>query len=64
MMVIDNKFDIEDTVYLITDTDQLPRLVTAILIRKYDMMYELSCGCFTSNHMDYEMTKEKRYADI
>ncbi len=63
-MVIDNKFDIGDTVYLITDTEELPRIVTALCVRKYDILYELSCGCFTSNHMDYEIKKEKNYANI
>jgi hypothetical protein len=63
-MVIDNEYEIGESVYLQTDQDQHPRLVTALLIRKYDIMYELSCGAYTSNHMDYEITKDKQYANL
>ena len=63
-MVIDNKFEIGNTVYLVTDIDQFPRLVTGFLVRKYDIMYELSSGQFCSNHMDFEITQEKDYAKL
>lgn len=64
MMVIDNIYNIGDTVYLITDDEQCQRLVTAFLVRKNDIMYELSCGAFTSNHLDFEITNTKNYANV
>ena len=60
-MVIDNIYEIGDTVFLLTDGEQQSRLVTAFLVRKNDIMYELSCGCFTSNHLDFEISNEKSY---
>lgn len=62
-MLIDNIFEIGDTVYLITDDEQCQRLITAFLVRKYDIMYELSCGAFTSNHLDFEITSTKIYSN-
>ncbi len=64
MILVENKYKIGQTVYLITDCEQHPRLVTAFLVRKYDIMYELSCGAFASNHMDFEIKKEKEYGGI
>ena len=63
-MVIDNEFEFGETVYLITDSDHFPRLVTGFSLRKHSIMYELSCGTSCSTHMNYEITKEKNYANV
>lgn len=58
-MVIDNKFNFGDVVYLATDIDQNPRIVTRIVISKESLIYELSCGERISSHYDIEITSEK-----
>lgn len=58
-MTIDNRFNLKQTVYLKTDTDQKPRIVTGILVKPSDLLYELSCGADNSNHFDFEISKEK-----
>lgn len=57
-MVIDNKLDIGETVYLKTDREQLPRIVFAIKVYKSDIIYDLACGTTTSPHYDFEISKE------
>ena len=59
MMVIDNKYNFGDIVYLSTDVDQHPRIVTRIVISLNGIIYELSCGTFVSSHYEIEMTTEK-----
>ncbi|MBU6231328.1 hypothetical protein KGP36_01565 [Patescibacteria group bacterium] len=59
-MIIENEYDIGDTVYLKTDIEQYARLVTAITIRTGDnIMYEVSCGSTSSNHYGFEMARER-----
>ena len=59
MMLIDNKFNIGDEVYLKTDTDQNCRFVTGLSISATSIIYDLSCGVDESAHYDFEMTIEK-----
>ena len=59
MMLIDNKYNIGDTVYLVTDNEQLLRIVTCLYVRENNILYELSCGTYTSTHYSYEMSNEK-----
>lgn len=59
-MIIENKFDIGQTVYLITDEDQHPRLITSIIVNKYDLMYQMNNGTLQSTHYDYEISAEKQ----
>lgn len=61
MMVIDNKYDLGDLVYIKTDVDQRARLVTGITLRPFGMVYELSLSENTSNHFDFEMSSEKDF---
>lgn len=59
-MIIDNKYEITDTVFLITDEEQKKRMVTKISILPEErIMYELSCGTFASEHYDFEISAEK-----
>lgn len=57
-MVVDNKFNIGDTVYLKTDKDQLPRIVTSIRIFPTGVCYCLSQGTTDTIHYEIEISEE------
>ena len=57
-MKIDNKFEIGQTVYLKHDKDQLPRMVTAIIVRPGALTFELSGRTAVSNHYDFEVSDQ------
>jgi len=60
MLIVRNKFELTNIVYLITDSQQLKRIVTGIIIRANDViMYELSCGTDSSWHHEFELSAEK-----
>ena len=59
-MVIENKYEIGQTVYLVTDEDQLPRKVFAIIVEPYGLIYKLVHGTFVSEHYDFEINEEKQ----
>jgi hypothetical protein len=59
MMIIENKFNFGDIVYLKTDPDQRARIVTTFSVGVHSMLYELSCGTITSWHRDFEISTEK-----
>ncbi len=51
---------IGDTVYLITDPDQEPRLVTGLLLKPNDLlMYEVAWVEETSYHYGFELISEQ-----
>jgi hypothetical protein len=59
-MIIDNKFDLEAIVYLVTDPDQYERMVTRLIVAiNCTILYELSCGTDTSLHYAAEITSKK-----
>lgn len=58
-MVIDNKFEIGDEVYLKTDIEQYCRIIIGMNISKVDISYTLSCGIVESTHYDFEISTEK-----
>jgi hypothetical protein len=57
MMVIDNKFEIGQTVYLTTDQEQLPRMVYGYEITQGSIIYMLCVGTTSSKHFDFEITE-------
>lgn len=57
MMVIENRFDLGQTVYLTTDNEQRRRVVSEIKVRQTGLIYELSCGTCTSYHYDFEISE-------
>ena len=59
MMVVDNKYDIGDRVYLVTDPEQSECIITAIVLKPSGHIYELSCGVSSSLHFDIELTTER-----
>lgn len=59
-MTIDNKFELGEIVYLMTDIDQFERLITRIVITiSKSILYELSCGNQSSLHYAEEITGQK-----
>lgn len=59
-MIIDNRYNLGQTVYLLTDQEQLSRIVTFIKICPGNIVcYELSCGSHSSEHYDMEISGEK-----
>lgn len=63
MMIIDNKFNFWDIVYLKTDPDQEKRIVTEMKLigsmGAISILYLLSCGSQISNHYEEEISSEK-----
>jgi len=52
-------FNIGESIYLRTDTEQLERLVIGINIRENSIRYVVSCGTNESWHYAFEMTKDR-----
>lgn len=60
MMIIENKHEIGDTVYLVTDEDQKKRIVVSIWVKPgNNILYELSQGNCSSYHYEFELSAEK-----
>lgn len=58
-MMIDNRFEIGDIVYLKTDPDQYQRMVSGIIVGMYCLNYELALGDGSSTHHDFEISTTK-----
>lgn len=59
-MIIDNEYEIGETVYLKTDTDQLPHIIVAFKIfGKGEIFYVTNQAAYESIHFGFELTKEK-----
>lgn len=58
-IIIDNKYNIGDTVYLITDKEQLPRIVFCFIVYRQEIIYRTAAGTVTSDHYDFELTETK-----
>ena len=58
-MILSNKFQIRDKVYLVTDIDQKIRLITGLLVRDNSILYEVACGSETRWVCDFEISYEK-----
>lgn len=54
-----NLFNPKDLVYLVHDIEQLPRMVTKIVIDDLGVMYELVSGIDISVHYNFEISKTK-----
>lgn len=57
-MIINNKFDLGEKVYLKTDKDQSVRIVVRIQVGPMGLLYCLNQGTIESWHYDFEMTTE------
>lgn len=70
-MVIDSRFDIGQTVYIKTDVQKLPRMITGFNVRGAIeftgrtekpvaiISYELTCGESVSWHYEFELTDKQ-----
>jgi hypothetical protein len=59
MIVIDNKYELGEIVYLITDEDQRKRVVISIFVTPENcIMYEVQNGINFSRHYDFELSRE------
>lgn len=59
MMLIDNVFDLGQMVYLKTDKEQYPRIVTAFIVSSNGIIYQLCAGQEASNHYAMEISVEQ-----
>lgn len=60
MMLIDEKFAIGQTVFLHTDPDQFPRIVTGYVVRPQGIIeYKLSSGESETVHFDIEISVDQ-----
>jgi len=57
-MLIDNKFEFGEIVYLKTDKEQNPRIVYMMKVLQNEILYELACGTTVSTHYEFEISKE------
>lgn len=56
-MVIDNKYNIGDIVYLVTDVEQLQRIVFGFIVfNNGEILYKLACGTQISEHYSFEIS--------
>lgn len=60
-MQIKNEFNIGEIVFLITDENQLERIVTGLIIRKNSIIYYLSCGTTETSHYSFEIATNKNF---
>jgi hypothetical protein len=60
MMVIENKFELGQMVYLKSDPEQRERIVTQITVGgNMSIRYGLNCGTMETWHYDIELSTEK-----
>ena len=58
-MEISTKFDLEQSVYLITDKEQQKRMVIGMSIRSNGVMYDLAFGSSSTWHYEIEISEEE-----
>lgn len=59
MMVIDNKFEIGQTVYMKTDIDQSARIIVGIYVYYNCLRYDVSKGEASHYCFDFQLSAEK-----
>jgi hypothetical protein len=58
-MIVESKYNLGDIVYLKTDKEQNPRMITSIAVRPLGCTYELSLSTTVSWHYDFEFSLEE-----
>lgn len=58
-MTINNKFNIGDQVYVITDRNQNVGMVTSIMINPKDLVYFVTRDSITERFFDFELSEEE-----
>ena len=59
MTIIYNKFELKQIVYLHTDIEQRPRIITGFMYRGNYIIYELACAMDSSAHYESEIREDK-----
>ncbi len=59
MMIIDNKFNIGDTVFLKLDEEQKPRIVIMLYVMETAIRYLISNGKEETVHYHFELSSDK-----
>lgn len=59
MMVIDNKYEFGDIVFLKTDRDQFERIVIGIKVSPLGITYRVALGAIETDHYEMEMSVDK-----
>lgn len=59
--LVEAEYEIKDVVYLVTDPEQTPWIVTAVILRDTCINYELSHGTETREFYAFEITPEKKF---
>lgn len=54
------EFQIGQVVYLVTDPEQLERMVYSYTINNREVIYNLTQGTTTSGHFNFEISTEKK----
>ena len=57
-IVVENKFEFGDIVYLKTDKEQNPRIIYSMKVFPNEILYELACGTTVSSHYEFEISTE------
>lgn len=60
-MKIDNKFNIGDYVYVITDKEQDVGIITSIMISQFELVYLVSRNSITDRFYDFELSSDKLF---
>lgn len=59
-MIIDNKFDIGQEVYIKTDVDQIKGIINSIEVCPNELLiYKVAIRSFTHGYYDFEISAEK-----
>ena len=61
MIMVDNEFEMCETLYLKSDGEQKPRILNGMLITPNGYLYRLCCGTTDSYHYSMEITREKSF---
>lgn len=59
MIIIENKYNIGETVYLKTDKEQLERIVTGVAMFNTGVLYKLAQSVTEYWHYEFEISIEK-----
>lgn len=60
-MIINNTFNLKQTVYLVTDVEQRAGLITAIKVTVNGLMYEVTVGFDSNYYYDFEIQENKAF---
>lgn len=62
-MLIENKYEIGEFVYIQTDPEQLRRVITGFEITQKEFLYWVACGESSAKCYEFELSKEKVLED-